>query len=209
MRLAWGGDPDSEEAPFPEAQGCNEWHCPWRWGWAEETWKPFLEALCPPLSVLCGSFHLQPGFLMAMLGYNEERYGLDRCNMIAFYPRNSAVKEEGVRPKRKAIEQGHMADHVLASVSAVYADFRLAASKAVRKRHLFRATSREAEPLAKLVNTTARSLQASLQQGPQLVVRRTRAQAALVQAQLQLGAHMTRRQRCSLEFSGTAARRRH
>ena len=88
---------------------------------------------------------------MAMLGYNEERYGLDRCNMIAFYPRNSAVKEEGVRPKRKAIEQGHMADHVLASVSAVYADFRLAASKAVRKRHLFRATSREAEPLAKLV----------------------------------------------------------
>ena len=140
-----------EEAPFPEAQGCKHWHCPWRWGWAEETWKPLLEALCPPLSVLCGSFHLQPGFLMAMLGYNEERYGLDRCNMIAFYPRNSAVKEEGVRPKRKAIEQGHMADHVLASVSAVYADFRLAASKAVRKQHLFRATSREAEPLAKLV----------------------------------------------------------
>ena len=139
MRLAWG-DLDSEEAPFPEAQGCSEWHCPWWWGWAEETWKPFLEALCPPLSVLCGSFHLQPGFLMAMLGYNEERYGLDRCNMIAFYPRNSAVKEEGVRPKRKAIEQGHMADHVLASVSAVYADFRLAASKAVRKRHLFRDT---------------------------------------------------------------------
>ena len=147
---------------------------------------------------------------MAVLGYNEERYGLDRCNMIAFYPRNSAVKEEGVRPKHKAIEQGHMADHVLASISAVYADFRLAASKAVRKRHLFRATSREAEPLAKLVKkkTTARSLQASLQQGPQLVVRRTRAQAALVQAQLR-GAHMTRRQRCSLEFSGTAARRRH
>ena len=86
-----------------------------------------------------------------MLGYNEERYGLDRCNMIAFYPRNSAVKEEGVRPKRKAIGQGHMADHVLASISTVYADFRLAASKAVRKRHLFRATSREVEPLAKLV----------------------------------------------------------
>ena len=151
MRLAWGGDLDSEEAPFPEAQGCKEWYDSWRWGWAEETWKPFLEALCPPLSVLCGSFHSQPGFLMAILGYNEERYGLDRCNMIAFYPRNSAVKEEGIRPKCKTIEQGHMADHVLASISAVYADFRLAASKAVRKRHLFRATSREAEPLAKLV----------------------------------------------------------
>ena len=87
---------------------------------------------------------------MAVLSYNEERYGLDRCNMIAFYPRNGAVKEEGVRPKTKAIEQAHMADHVLASVSAVYADFHLAAPKAVRKRHLFRATSREAEPAAKL-----------------------------------------------------------
>ena len=34
-----------------------------------------------------------------MLGYNEERYGLDRCNMIAFYPRNSAVKEEWMRER--------------------------------------------------------------------------------------------------------------
>ena len=87
---------------------------------------------------------------MAVLSYNEERYGLDRCNMIAFYPRNGAVKEEGVRPKTKAIEQAHMVDHVMASVSAVYADFRLAASKVVQKRHLLRATSMEAGPAAKL-----------------------------------------------------------
>ena len=60
---------------------------------------------------------------MAVLSYNEERYGLDRCSMIAFYPRSRVVKEEGVRPKAKAIEQAHMADHVLASVSAVYTDF--------------------------------------------------------------------------------------
>ena len=90
---------------------------------------------------------------MVVLSYNEERYGLDRCNMIAFYPRNGAVKEEGMRQNTKAIEQAHMVDHVLASVSAVYADFRLAASKALRKRHLFRATSREAEPAAKLAKT--------------------------------------------------------
>ena len=32
---------------------------------------------------------------MAVLSYNEELYGLDRCSMIAFYPRNGAVKEEG------------------------------------------------------------------------------------------------------------------
>jgi len=49
--------------------------------------------------------------------------------MIAFYPRNGAVKEEGARPKTKAIEQAHMADHVLASVSALYADISLATSK--------------------------------------------------------------------------------
>lgn len=46
-----------------------------------------------------------------------------------------------------------MVDHVLASVSAVYAEFRLAASKVVRRRHLFRVTSREAEPAANLANT--------------------------------------------------------
>ena len=85
-----------------------------------------------------------------MLSYNEERYGLDRCNMIAFYPRNGAVKEEGMRPKRKAIEQAHMADHVLTTVSTVYADFRFAASRAVRKRHLFHVASREVEPATKL-----------------------------------------------------------
>ena len=87
---------------------------------------------------------------MALLSYNEERYRLDRCNMIGFYPRNGAVKEEGVRPKHKAIEQAHMADHVLTTVSTMYADFRLAASRAVRKRHLFRVPSREVEPATKL-----------------------------------------------------------
>jgi len=46
-----------------------------------------------------------------------------------------------------------MVDHVLASVSAVYADFRLAASKAVQQRHLSRVASREAEPAAKLAKT--------------------------------------------------------
>jgi hypothetical protein len=86
---------------------------------------------------------------MAVLAYNEERYGLDRSNMIAFYPRNGAVKEEGMRPKRKAIEQAHMADHVLTTVSTVYADFRLAASRAVRKRHLFRVPSDPATKRAK------------------------------------------------------------
>ena len=58
-----------------------------------------------------------------------------------------------MRPKTKAIEQAHMADHVLASVSAVCADFHFAASTAVRKRHLFRVASREAEPAAQLAQT--------------------------------------------------------
>ena len=96
------------------------WHDAWRWAWAMETWSTFLRQLNPPLAVLCNSFHAQPGFLMAVLSYNEERYGLDRCNMIAFYPRNGAVKEEGVRSKRKALEQAHMADHVLAQVSSFF-----------------------------------------------------------------------------------------
>jgi hypothetical protein len=139
-----------DDAPIPALQNGRQWYDSWRWGWAEETWKPFLAALCPPLSVLCGSFHGQPGFLMALISHNEERYGLDRCNMIAFYPRNGAVKEEGMRLKHKAIEQAHMADHVLTTVSTVCADFRLAASRVVRKRHLFRVTSREVEPATKL-----------------------------------------------------------
>jgi hypothetical protein len=43
---------------------------------------------------------------MAVLSYNEERYGLDRCNMIAFYPRSGVVKEEGVRPNHRASSHG-------------------------------------------------------------------------------------------------------
>ena len=35
----------------------------------------------------------------------------------------SALKEEGIKPKRKALEQAHMADHVLAQVSWVCPDF--------------------------------------------------------------------------------------
>ena len=66
---------------------------------------------------------------MAVLSYNEERYGLDRCSMFAFYPRNGASKEERIKPKRKALEQAHMAYHVLAQVSSVYSDFRRAVSK--------------------------------------------------------------------------------
>ena len=80
-----------------------EWYDVWRWGWAVETWKAFLEPLCPPLYVLCGSFHAQPGLLMAVLSCNEERYGLDRCNMIA---RSGVVKEEGVRPNHRASSHG-------------------------------------------------------------------------------------------------------
>ena len=97
-------DPESEDvAPVPALQQGNEWYDSWRWGWAEETWKAFLEPLCPPLSVLCGSFHAQPGLLMAVLSYNEGRYGLDRCNMIA---RSGVVKEEGVRPNHRASSHG-------------------------------------------------------------------------------------------------------
>ena len=33
---------------------------------------------------------------------------------------DGALKEEGIKPKRKALEQAHMADYVLAQVSSVY-----------------------------------------------------------------------------------------
>ena len=89
---------------------------------------------------------------MAVMSHNEERYGLDRCNMLVFYSRNSAVKEDGIKPRRKASEQDHMADHVLAQVSSVYSDFSLVAPKAVRKRHLFRTCAKEVEPPTEVVN---------------------------------------------------------
>ena len=44
-----------------------------------------------------------------------------------------------------------MTDQVLAQVSSMCSDFRLAASKAVRKRHLFRTNSTEVEPPTKVV----------------------------------------------------------
>ena len=41
-----------DAAPIPALQIGRQWYDSWRWGWAEETWKPFLAAVCPPLSVL-------------------------------------------------------------------------------------------------------------------------------------------------------------
>ena len=59
------------------------------------------------------------------------------------------MKEEGARSKFKALERAHVADHVLAQVSSVLADFRLAASKAVNQRHLDRTASAEGQPSIK------------------------------------------------------------
>ena len=42
----------------------------------------------------------------------------------------------GARPRAKHLEQGHIADHVFERVSSAYADFRLTAHRAARKRHL-------------------------------------------------------------------------
>ena len=42
-------DPDTEEAPFPEAQGCNEWHCPWRWGLCGGDMNALLGGIVPTL----------------------------------------------------------------------------------------------------------------------------------------------------------------
>ena len=71
--------------------------------------------------------------------------------MLASFPRHGAFKVEGIKPKRKAWEQAHMADHVLAKVSSVCSDLCFVASKAVRKRHLFRTCSTEVEPSTKVV----------------------------------------------------------
>ena len=131
----------------PEGEHAQERRChwlhDWRWGWAPETWTVFLESLNPSLVDLCGSVHLQPGLLMSVLSYNDARFGLKRCELIAFYPRACASQDVGARPGAKHLEQGHMADHVLERVSSAYADFRLAAHRVARKRNLKRAVSAE------------------------------------------------------------------
>ena len=135
---------ESEEENTPAVTNNGKaWLGAWRWGWPPETWSAFLEALAPSLVVLCGSVHLQPGLLMSVLSYNDARFGLARCELFAFYPRDCASRDEDARPREKHIEQGHIADHVLERVSSVYADFRLAAHKATQKRSLNRAESRE------------------------------------------------------------------
>ena len=137
-------DEESEEENTPAVTNNGKaWLGAWRWGWPPETWSAFLEALAPSLVVLCGSVHLQPGLLMSVLSYNDARFGLARCELFAFYPRDCASRDEDARPREKHIEQGHIADHVLERVSSVYADFRLAAHRATRKRHLSRVESRE------------------------------------------------------------------
>ena len=80
---------------------------------------------------------------MSVLSYNEARVGLDRCELIAFYPRDCASQDVDSRPRAKHLEQGHIADHVLERVSSAYADFRLTAHRTARTRHLRRAESAE------------------------------------------------------------------
>ena len=72
--------------------------------------------------------------------------------------RDSEAETSGVRPKRKALEQAHMVDHVLASINSAYADFRFPASKVVVKRHLFHTTSKEVGPVAKVAKTDDQKL---------------------------------------------------
>ena len=148
---ASAGDAEqSEESHAPRAaEGSKPWLHAWRWGWAPETWTVFLESLSPSLVVLSGSVHLQPGLLMSVLSYNDARFGLDRCELIAFYPRDCASKDVDARPRAKHLEQGHIADHVLERVSSAYAGFRLTAHRAARKRHLRRAASAEEGSAAK------------------------------------------------------------
>jgi len=137
-------DDGASEEPQPEqVVGGKRWLTAWRWGWATEAWKPFLEKLAPSVAVLCSSMHLQPGLLMSVLSYNDARFGLDRCHLFAFYPRDCGVQEEGVQASQKHLEQGHLADHVLERVSTVYADFRVTANRSARKRQLSRKASAE------------------------------------------------------------------
>ena len=148
-----GDSEHSEEEGMPLVQHHGNgkrkpWLNAWRWGWPSETWTAFLESLSPKLVVLCGSMHLQPGLLMSILSYNDARFGLDRCEIIAFYPRDCASQDVDARPRAKHVEQGHIADHVLERVSSAYADFRLTAHRAARKRQLARAGSAEGESLA-------------------------------------------------------------
>ena len=86
---------------------------------------------------------------MSVLSHNDARVGLGRCELIAFYPRDCASQDVDARPRAKHLEQGHIADHVLERVSSAYADFRLTAHRAARKRHLRRAASAEEGSAAK------------------------------------------------------------
>ena len=90
------------------------------------------------------------------VSYKEERYRPGKRNRIALYPWSGALAEEEMSPTPKATEQAHMADDGLASASATYADFRLAAAQAARKRRLLRIPPGEAKPAAHLAKRTRR-----------------------------------------------------
>ena len=75
---------------------------------------------------------------MAVLSYNDARFGEGRCQIIVCYPRDCAAKEDGVQACQKHLKQGHMANHVLARVSPVYAEPRRVADRMARKRQLAR-----------------------------------------------------------------------
>ena len=108
---------------------------------------PYLVAQQPP----CSAWVLD-----GRVSRNKECYRSGTCNRSAFYPWSGAAAEEEASPKPKALEQARLADHGLDSARATYADFRLAATQAVRKQHLLCTPPGEAEPAAHLAKRTRR-----------------------------------------------------
>jgi hypothetical protein len=60
------------------------WTRPWRHGLHSDTWLAILEKLAPTKTVLVTGMQWQVGLLMAALRFNDRRFGLQTCQLVAF-----------------------------------------------------------------------------------------------------------------------------
>ena len=99
-------------------------------GMNQDAWVQFYNAADPGAIVLVKPFHWQGGALLAALTYNDQRLAISQAPLFLFHPGPSA-RERG---------NAHVADHVLAMVTAHYRNLFFLA-KTWRKRALNRVPS--------------------------------------------------------------------
>ena len=136
---------DSAQPPPASVQDAttakNSWARAWRHGPHSDTWTAVLTSFSPQQVLCVRSFQWSAGLLMAVLRYNDSRFGLSRVQFHGFHPHGTADRPS----QAKVALAAHIADHMLERVASAYADYRETVNKSIglRSGRLLKRTASE------------------------------------------------------------------